>query len=55
MAKKRSLGGDKTAPFLVCILPLNEQIDSRSALSILQNCDPSVVAARTPSGVTHIT
>lgn len=55
MAKKRSLGGNDTAPFLVCILPLNEQVDARSALSILENCDPTIVVARSPSGVTHLT
>ncbi len=55
LAKKRSLGGNNTAPFLVCLLPLNEQVDPRSALSILENCDPSIAVARSPSGVTHIT
>lgn len=55
LARKRSLGGNDTAPFLVCILPLNEQVDSRSALSILENCDPTVVVARSSSGVSHIT
>ncbi|KAJ6642509.1 Pre-rRNA-processing protein TSR1 like, partial [Pseudolycoriella hygida] len=55
LAKKRSLGLNDTAPFLVCILPLNEQIDPRSALAILENCDPTVTVAHSLSGVTHLT
>lgn len=55
MDKKRSLGGNAFAPFLVCILPLNEQIDSQSALEILKNSDPNAIVNTSPSGATHIT
>lgn len=53
-AKKRSLGGQSTAPFLVCLLPLHADVDPRSALTIFEACDPSAVVHRSLSGVTHI-
>lgn len=53
-AIKRSIGGNTTAPFLVGILPLNGEIDPKSALVIYENCDPSAVVHHSPSGVTHI-
>lgn len=53
-AKKRALGGQSTAPFLVCLLPLHADVDPRSALTIFETCDPSAVVHRSPSGVTHI-
>lgn len=55
MDKKRSLGGASFAPFLVAIIPLNEQIDPQSALSILKSCDPEAIVSTSPSGTTHIT
>lgn len=55
MDKKRSLGGTSFAPFLVGLIPLNEQIDPKSALSILKACDPDAIVSTSPSGVTHIT
>lgn len=54
MSKKRALGGNSTAPFLVCILPLNTQIDPNSALYMLEHCDPEAVVHKSESGVTHI-
>lgn len=55
MDKKRSLGGTSFAPFLVAVIPLNEQIDPQSALSILKACDPDAIVSTSPSGTTHIT
>lgn len=55
MDKKRSLGGTSFAPFLVALIPLNEQIDPQSALSILKVCDPDAVVSTSPTGTTHIT
>ncbi|XP_013117052.2 pre-rRNA-processing protein TSR1 homolog [Stomoxys calcitrans] len=54
LALKRQLGGQNTAPFLVCILPMHLQVDPRSALAILESCDEEAVVERTPSGVTYI-
>ncbi|XP_037935947.1 pre-rRNA-processing protein TSR1 homolog [Teleopsis dalmanni] len=53
-AIKRQLGGQNTAPFLVCILPMHKQIDPRSALAILENCDEEAVVDRSLAGVTYI-
>lgn len=55
MDRKRSLGGASYAPFLVALIPLNEQIDPQSALSILKACDPEAIVTTSPSGTTHIT
>lgn len=55
LAQKRQLGGQNTAPFLVCILPLHSQIDARSALAILENADPEAIVDKSLSGVTYIT
>lgn len=52
--KKRSLGGSNNAPFLVCILPLHQQIDPLTALSILTSSDEEAVVNKSPSGVVHI-
>lgn len=40
IALKRALGGALTAPFLTCVLPLNDMIDPNSALAIIEGCDP---------------
>lgn len=55
-AKKRGLGGssESSAPFLVCLLPLDLDIEAESALEILKMCDPEAVIDQSPSGVTHI-
>ncbi|XP_031632589.1 pre-rRNA-processing protein TSR1 homolog [Contarinia nasturtii] len=55
MDKKRSLGGSSFAPFLIALIPLNEQIDPQSALSILKVCDPDAIVSTSPTGTTHIT
>lgn len=39
MNKKRALGGSMAAPFLTCIIALNECVDPNSALAIIQACD----------------
>lgn len=54
MQKKRQLGGQSTAPFLVCLLPLHTDVDPRSALNVFTTCDPSAQVHTSPSGVTHI-
>lgn len=54
LARKRSLGGQSTAPFLVCLLPLHADIDPRSALTVFETCDDEAIVHKSPSGVTHI-
>lgn len=53
MDKKRELG--RTAPFLIGIIPLHEQIDPQSALAILKTCDPNAIVSVSATGATHIT
>ncbi|CAD7004634.1 pre-rRNA-processing protein TSR1 homolog [Ceratitis capitata] len=52
--EKLQLGSQNTAPFMVCILPMHCQIDPRSALAILENCDEEAVIQKTETGVTYI-
>ncbi|CAH0557510.1 unnamed protein product [Brassicogethes aeneus] len=54
LARKRSLGSIASAPFLVCILPLNKDIDPNSVLNLLTQCDEQAVVHKSPTGVTHI-
>ncbi|EDV39958.1 uncharacterized protein Dana_GF10278 [Drosophila ananassae] len=54
LEQKRKLGGQNTAPFLVCVLPMHEQIDPKSALEILQSCDSDLVVENSPSGIVYI-
>jgi len=54
LEQKRKLGGQNTAPFLVCLLPMHEQIDPMSALEILKSCDSELVVENSPSGIVYI-
>ncbi|KAG5893678.1 hypothetical protein JTB14_021974 [Gonioctena quinquepunctata] len=54
LAKKRSLGGLEHAPFLVCLVPLNRNVDPSTALGILSQCDDEATVSKTSEGVTHI-
>lgn len=55
MDKKRSLGGLSNSPFLIAIIPLNSQIDPKSALAMLKSADPDAIVNEGRSGTTHIT
>lgn len=54
IAKKRQIGGQHTAPFLVCVVPLHSQIDPHSALAILEGCDEEAIVDKSAAGVTYI-
>ncbi|XP_068153336.1 pre-rRNA-processing protein TSR1 homolog [Drosophila tropicalis] len=54
LEEKRKLGGQNTAPHLVCLLPMHGQIDANSALNILMGCDSELVVENSPSGITYI-
>lgn len=53
IAKKRGIGG-KNAPVLTCILPLNGQLDSKSAIAMLTTCQEDATVTYSPNGVVHI-
>lgn len=38
----------------VCVLPLHQQMDPNTALSILTYCDEEADVIKSPSGVTHV-
>ncbi|XP_039965431.1 pre-rRNA-processing protein TSR1 homolog [Bactrocera tryoni] len=52
--EKLQLGTQHSAPFMVCILPMHQQIDAKSALAILESCDDEAVVQRADTGVTYI-
>ncbi|XP_018333925.1 pre-rRNA-processing protein TSR1 homolog [Agrilus planipennis] len=54
LAKKRQLGIYSQAPFLVCVIPLNKQLDLTTALLLLNNCDEENIINKSPSGITHL-
>ncbi|KPJ18350.1 Pre-rRNA-processing protein TSR1-like [Papilio machaon] len=54
LAKKRAIGGTRTPPFLVCVVPLNAQLDVQSALVILKTCSETAVVSQSDNGILHI-
>lgn len=54
LAKKRSLGGSLAAPLLVVIVPLHEDFDAQSTLSLITGSDQDAIVAKSQSGVTHV-
>lgn len=54
LSKKRALGGGRNPPFLVCVVPLNAQLDVQSALAILRTCSEGAVVSQSESGILHI-
>lgn len=53
-AKKRAVGGSRNPPFLVCVVPLNAQLDIKTALVILKTCSEGAVVTESPNGILHI-
>ncbi|XP_050676198.1 pre-rRNA-processing protein TSR1 homolog [Leptidea sinapis] len=54
ISKKRALGGSRNPPFLVCVVPLNVQLDVKSALVILRTCYEDATFNETENGILHI-
>lgn len=54
LAKKRALGGTRNPPFLVCLVPLNAQLDVKSAIAILTTCSEGAVVTYSDNGIIHI-
>lgn len=54
LSKKRALGGVRNPPFLVCVVPLNAQLDVKSAISILTSCSEGAVVTHSNNGIVHI-
>ena len=54
LQQKRALGGSSFAPVLVCVVPLQEDLDVQSALSIITKADEAANVTKSPCGATHI-
>ncbi|CAG4976638.1 unnamed protein product [Colias eurytheme] len=54
LTKKRALGGNRNPPFLVCVVPLNSQLDVQSALVILKTCSEGAIVTHADNGIVHI-
>ena len=54
IALKRAIGGALTAPFLTCVLPLNDMIDPNSAMAILEGCDPEATVMKVSDRVRYM-
>lgn len=54
LLKKRNLGGSKSAPFLVAVVPLSPEISSAEAMEMLQRADPDAIVTNSPSKIIHI-
>lgn len=54
LAKKRALGGTRNPPFLVCVVPLNAQLDVQSALVILKTCSEGALVTESNNGILHL-
>ncbi|XP_069674603.1 pre-rRNA-processing protein TSR1 homolog isoform X2 [Periplaneta americana] len=52
--KKRSLGGASTAPFLIAIVPLCDDVDPLGALEFLKQGDEEAVVTQSSGGNVHI-
>ncbi|XP_043261297.1 pre-rRNA-processing protein TSR1 homolog [Colletes gigas] len=54
LQKKRNLGGSNSAPILVCIIPLQKDIDVQNVLSRIIKADETANAINSQCGTTHI-
>ncbi|XP_058057794.1 pre-rRNA-processing protein TSR1 homolog [Anopheles bellator] len=54
IALKRAIGGALTAPFLTCVLPLNDLIDPNTALALIENCDPEASVNKVSNRVRYM-
>ncbi|XP_012214435.2 pre-rRNA-processing protein TSR1 homolog [Linepithema humile] len=54
LAQKRSLSGSSSAPFLICVIPLQGDINIKNIMSVITNVDETANVATSSCGVTHI-
>lgn len=54
MQQKRNLGGSESAPILVCIIPLQDDLNIDSILSIITKADDSANIINSPCGTIHL-
>ncbi|GAB1859733.1 Pre-rRNA-processing protein TSR1 homolog [Camponotus japonicus] len=54
LAQKRNLGGFLSAPVLICIIPLQSNIDIQNIISVITGIDDTATIATSPCGILHI-
>ncbi|KAG7212672.1 hypothetical protein KM043_012952 [Ampulex compressa] len=54
LAQKRNLGGAHSAPVLICVIPLHEDVDMENVLSLITKADETADVLTSPCGITHI-
>lgn len=54
LAQKRNLGGFLSAPVLICIIPLQSDIDVQTIISVITSIDDTANIATSPCGILHI-
>lgn len=54
LAQKRNLGGFLSAPVLICIIPLQSNIDIQNIISVITSIDDTPTIATSPCGILHI-
>lgn len=54
LAQKRNLSGSSSAPFLICVIPLQRDVNIKNITSVITNVDETANIATSSCGVTHI-
>lgn len=54
LAQKRNLGSCHSAPILICIIPLQSDINIQNIMSVITSIDETANIATSPCGITHI-
>lgn len=54
LAEKRNLSGFSSAPLLICVIPLQDDINIKNIMSTITNVDEVANIATSSCGVTHI-
>ncbi|KYM82080.1 Pre-rRNA-processing protein TSR1 like protein [Atta colombica] len=54
LAQKRNLGGFFSAPILICVIPLQNDIDIKDIVSVVTNMDETANVATSSNGIIHI-
>ncbi|XP_012277899.1 pre-rRNA-processing protein TSR1 homolog [Orussus abietinus] len=54
LAKKRNLGGSSSAPILVAVIPLHEDLNPKDIVNCMKHADESAIVTVSPNDNTHI-
>ncbi|XP_012174860.1 pre-rRNA-processing protein TSR1 homolog isoform X2 [Bombus terrestris] len=54
LQQKRNFGGSHSAPILICLIPLQEDVDTDNILSIITKADESANITNNPCGLIHL-